>query len=149
MAKNTGVRWKGRPLEKDFAAAAGFLSLIYPTARGHRLLAALRRATMVRHPAKDLLRASRLPLLPSDEWHVETDLRRIRKGKALSPVLLIRGTSRAVSRWWWPTAIIASAPFATTTRLPRSPVSSSGTECEQAAIRRLGGGPHMAPSLAA
>ena len=91
MAKNTGLRWRGRPLEKDFAAAAGFLSLIYPTARGHRLLAALRRATMVRHPAKDLLRASRLPLLPSDEWHVEMDLRRIRKGKALSPVLLIRG----------------------------------------------------------
>ena len=43
--------------------------------------------------AKDLLRASRLPLLPRDNLHVAGDLKKIRKGKALSPVLLVRGNA--------------------------------------------------------
>jgi hypothetical protein len=38
-----------------------------------------------------LLRAARLPLLPSDESHVSEDLKRIQKAKALAPVLLVRG----------------------------------------------------------
>jgi hypothetical protein len=37
------------------------------------------------------LRAPRLPLLPSDESHVEDDLKRIQKGKALAPVMHVRG----------------------------------------------------------
>lgn len=50
-----------------------------------------------RYTAKDPLRASALPLLPRDESHVEGDLKRISKGKPLSPVLLIQGDmSKAV-----------------------------------------------------
>ncbi len=41
--------------------------------------------------SRHLLRAARLPLLPSDESHVDEDLKRIHKGKALAPVLLVRG----------------------------------------------------------
>jgi hypothetical protein len=41
--------------------------------------------------AKDVLRASRLPLLPPDELHVAEDLKRIRKGKRLAPVIFIQG----------------------------------------------------------
>ena len=52
--------------------------------------ARLRNAKLVGRAAKDLLRAARLPLLPSDESHVEADLKRIHKGKALAPVLLVR-----------------------------------------------------------
>ena len=40
---------------------------------------------------EDLLRAAHLPLLPSDESHVDADLKRIHKGKALAPALLVRG----------------------------------------------------------
>jgi hypothetical protein len=64
---------------------------VYPPARAKRLVNALDRAKLGSHPAKDLLRASGLPLLPRDEPHVEADLKRIRKGKPLSPVLLIQG----------------------------------------------------------
>ena len=41
--------------------------------------------------AKDLLRASRLALLPVDNPHVAADLAKIKKGKQLSPILLVRG----------------------------------------------------------
>jgi hypothetical protein len=91
------VSWKKQPVEKDFAAATSFLSLIYPTARTQSLVRALRNARTVHHIAKDLLRASNLPLLSPDEPHVAQDLKRIRKGKPLSPVLLVRGDmSKAV-----------------------------------------------------
>jgi hypothetical protein len=85
------VSWKKQPVEKDFAAATSFLSLVYPPARTHSLVSALRTARTVHHIAKDLLRASNLPLLAPDEPHVAADLKRMRKGKSLSPVLLVRG----------------------------------------------------------
>jgi hypothetical protein len=85
------VSWNKQPVARDFAAALSYLSLICPTARVNTLVRALRNASTVNHVAKDLLRASSLPLLPADEPHVAADLKRIRKGKALSPVLLVRG----------------------------------------------------------
>jgi hypothetical protein len=90
MAKGA-VRWSGEPVPKDFEAALSFLSLVYPRARAAKLVRSLRRATKVTHAAKDLLRASGLPLLAPEEPHVAADLRRIRKGKSLSPVLLVQG----------------------------------------------------------
>lgn len=45
----------------------------------------------MRHAAKDLLRASDLPLLPRDESQVDHDLQRIHKAKPVSPVLLVQG----------------------------------------------------------
>ena len=83
--------WKNKPDVKDFEAAQCYLSLIYPAPQTKRLVHALRSAKTLEHTAKDLLRASALPLLPRDESHVEADLKRINKGKPLSPVLLIQG----------------------------------------------------------
>jgi hypothetical protein len=83
--------WKNKPDSEDFRAAQSYLSLIYPASRTQRLVRALRSANTVEHTAKDLLRASALPLLPRDESHVEADLKRINKGKPLAPVLLIEG----------------------------------------------------------
>lgn len=83
--------WKTRPAAKDFEAAQRYLWLLYPAAQTQRLLHGLRSARNVEHTAKDLLRASGLPLLPRDESHVKEDLKRLGKGKPLSPVLLVRG----------------------------------------------------------
>jgi hypothetical protein len=90
MAK-VSVRWKANPSARDLGAALRYLGLIYPAAVSRKLVSALRRARAVEHTAKDLLRASGLPLLPPDERHVAADLKRIRKDKILSPVLLIQG----------------------------------------------------------
>jgi hypothetical protein len=85
------LAWKKKPEAEDYRGALQFLLLIYPERTARRLLQAFTRARTVEHIAKDLLRASNLPLLPREETHVENDLSRIRKGKALAPVLLIRG----------------------------------------------------------
>jgi hypothetical protein len=51
----------------------------------------LRSAPIIERSAKDLLRAGDLPLLPADDPSVKEDLKRISKGKALEPVLLVAG----------------------------------------------------------
>jgi hypothetical protein len=83
--------WKKKPEAEDYQGALSFLLLIYPDAKAKRLLASFRKATSVEHAAKDLLRAANLPLLPREDSHVDADLTRIRKGKDLAPVLLVRG----------------------------------------------------------
>ena len=89
MAK---VDWKTAPEPHDYPAAADYLSLLVDDARTvERVVAALEQAEVVHYKAKDILRAAQLPLLPAGNPHVAADLRKIRKGKSLSPVLLIRG----------------------------------------------------------
>jgi hypothetical protein len=90
MAKHTAI-WKKQPSKEEFEAALNYLSLQLPTAKAQKLVGAARRIRPSQRIAKDILRASRLPLLPSDEHHVAEDLKKIRKGKALSPVILIQG----------------------------------------------------------
>jgi hypothetical protein len=85
--------WKKDPEAHDFPAAQDYLELVLEPAAAKKCVAALRRAKTVNKHAKDLLRASALPLLPKDNPHVASDLRKIRKGKALSPVLLVRGNA--------------------------------------------------------
>src|ERR1700755_2713614 len=90
MAKHTAT-WKKQPSKQDFAAAVNYLSLQLPTAKAHRAVSEARHIPATERIGKDVLRASRLPLLPTDERHVAEDLKKIRKGKALSPVILIQG----------------------------------------------------------
>jgi hypothetical protein len=85
------VRWEKKPDQKDYDAALNYLSLIYTTAHAGKMVKSLRKSKMTERAAKDLLRASGLPLLSRDEPHVSDDLTKIRKGKSLSPVLLIQG----------------------------------------------------------
>ena len=83
--------WKKLPEVEDYEAAVNFLSLIYPNGKYEKLLRALRKTKTVERAAKDLLRASGLPLLAREEPRVDRDLKKIHKGIRLAPVLLIRG----------------------------------------------------------
>jgi hypothetical protein len=85
------IVWKKKPDAEDFDGELNFLSLVLRCAQSEKLLRALRKASAIERAAKDLLRASNLPLLARDEPHVDEDLKRIHKGKPLPPVLLIRG----------------------------------------------------------
>ena len=49
------------------------------------------RHRVTQRKAKDLLRASRLELLPPDNVHVKKDLGKVDAGQLLSPILLVRG----------------------------------------------------------
>ena len=86
------VRWSHEPEAHDYPAAAAYLSLITDPASAENLAGELAVQPIVFHKAKDILRASRLPLLPSGDPYVAKDLKRVRKGKKLSPVLLVHGT---------------------------------------------------------
>ena len=85
------VRWKDEPDEHDYPAAASYLVLIEDPATVTLLVDALRTAPVERHKAKDILRASGLAHLPIDNVHVARDVDKVRSGRALSPVLLVRG----------------------------------------------------------
>jgi len=89
MAKQ--VEWKNEPDEHDYPAAASYLSLLARPALVDTVVAALKEAPIAHFHAKDILRAARLALLPTDNPHVASDLKTISKGRALSPVLLVRG----------------------------------------------------------
>lgn len=102
--ENAGVkshqpRWKSAPENHDFPAAAQYLSLFADESRVNALIEALRQAPTELRKAKDILRAARLPLLPVDNPHVASDLAKIKAGRELAPILLVRGdllTGRAL-----------------------------------------------------
>lgn len=84
--------WKVEPEDQDFPAARSYLSLLVGPAEAARLSDALEHSPVVQHyAAKDLLRASRLPLLAEVDVEVRNDLGKIKKGQKLSPVLLVYG----------------------------------------------------------
>jgi hypothetical protein len=90
MPKNEIV-WTRKSEDGDLEAALDFLSLVYTAARARALVKSLRSAPVIKRTAKDLLRASGLPLLPADETRVKGDLKKIAKRKSLAPVLLVTG----------------------------------------------------------
>lgn len=95
MAKNDDAEraatWLEEPQQRDFPAATAYLSLLAPAAEVQALVAALQQAPGTHQKAKDILRASRLALLPTSNVHVASDLKKVADGHPLSPVLLVRG----------------------------------------------------------
>ena len=88
----TSPIWKREPDKHDYPAAGHYLSLIADADVVAGLVRSLKKAPIVTYQAKDLLRASRLELLPSDDAHVREDLVKVMSGIKLSPVLVVRGS---------------------------------------------------------
>ena len=86
--------WKEAPDQHDYPAAEDYLSLLTTPAEAKRLARRLRTALIVHPKAKDLWRASGLPILAADNFHVAKDLKKVAQGTLLSPVLLVRGALR-------------------------------------------------------
>jgi hypothetical protein len=91
VAKAVSVTWADAPAQHDYPAAASFLLLTASAALVEDLTALLAQAPTVQQRAKDILRAARLALLPADDPEVAKDLKKIADGRALSPILLVRG----------------------------------------------------------
>ncbi|MEI7776147.1 MAG: hypothetical protein WCK17_15385 [Verrucomicrobiota bacterium] len=92
MAKQqeSEVKWLKEVEEHNFPAAESYLSLLYPKVEAQRLVTKLRNVELTEFKAKDIFRASQLSLLGVSNFHVERDRKKIRKGVALSPILLVR-----------------------------------------------------------
>ena len=87
--------WKTDPDPHDFPAAGDYLSLLLTKTETAAAVQKLKAAPLTRSKAEDLLRASRLDLLPADDPEVVRDLKKVRKGELLSPILLVRGRARS------------------------------------------------------
>ncbi len=91
MKKKLSPHWKKDSDKHDYSAAANFLTLLMEPDRAKEIAARFKKTPVSTFLVKDLLRASRLPLLPTDNFHVKKDLRKVKEGSLLSPVLLVRG----------------------------------------------------------
>jgi hypothetical protein len=84
--------WKDEPEDEDFPSARSYLTLLVGLDAATKLAKALRKQKVMAHfAAKDILRASGLPLLAADDSEVSSDLEKIKSGTKLSPVLLVEG----------------------------------------------------------
>ena len=90
MADEPHILWLPEPEPHNYPAALSYLSLLYEPKTARSFVEKLRRVKVTNFKAKDIFRASRLSLLGVSNSHVKRDQKKIAKGKALSPILLVR-----------------------------------------------------------
>ena len=87
------IKWLAKPENHDYQAAEDYLSLIMSPkkAADYRQQLSAAAGNITHRKAKDILRASQLALLDQQNKHVAADLLKVSSGRALSPILLLRG----------------------------------------------------------
>ncbi|MGC8751342.1 hypothetical protein [Hydrotalea sp.] len=88
--------WLSNPEPHDFPAATDYLELIFPITKAKQLTTQLKQAKTISKKAKDILRAAQLPLLPADNIHVKENIKKVKKGGKLSPILMVRGNEKLI-----------------------------------------------------
>lgn len=88
--------WLSDPEDHDFPAATDYLELLFTDEESKIFTDRLRKAKTIVKKAKDILRASSLPLLPQDNIHVKQNLKKVKKGNKLSPILLVRKDNKLI-----------------------------------------------------
>ena len=89
MNRKSKIQWLREPQKHDYAAAESYLSLTFEPDAAKKIVRGLETATVSEFAAKDIFRASWLPLLTSDS-HVEKDRAKIILSEKISPILLVR-----------------------------------------------------------
>jgi hypothetical protein len=84
------IHWLGAPEKQDYPAALSYLTLLFGRKVAAAYVKALAGAPVTSFKSKDIFRASGLSLLGISNRHVQRDRRKIRSGKGLSPLLLVR-----------------------------------------------------------
>ena len=93
MGKQIEIEWLPEPGENNYPAAESYLSLIYDDKTAEAVVSKLKTAPVSTFAAKDIFRASGLSLLGISNSQVEKDREKIKDGKSLSPILLVRDSS--------------------------------------------------------
>ena len=84
------IRWLDDVVDKDYDAAYEYLSLRMDEQRASRLeIDLFDQKKILYRRANDILRACEYNPLPLDDPGVERTLKKVKKGKALSPVLIV------------------------------------------------------------
>jgi hypothetical protein len=82
--------WLNDPEPHDYPAAIDYLELLFSPDEAGIMVSNLQNAITIKKKAKDILRASRLSLLPKNDAEVKNAIKKVGKGKKLSPVLLVK-----------------------------------------------------------
>ena len=90
MSGSIKIKWLNKPEEHDYPATFSYLSLLYDEKKAAAFVSKLKRAPTSEFKAKDIFRASGLPLLGISNEHFKRDEKKIEAGKELSPLLLVR-----------------------------------------------------------
>jgi len=93
MPKKTKITWLRKADKQDYAAALSYLSLVYKPGKAMAQVDKLKRASLSKFKPQDIFRASRLSLLGVSNSHVKKDKQKIKSGRALSPLLLVRDSA--------------------------------------------------------
>lgn len=88
--------WLADPEAHDFPAAADYLELLFSIDEARTYVSNLQNAITIKKKAKDILRASRLSLLSKNDEEVKNAIKKINKGKLLSPVLLVKSGHKLI-----------------------------------------------------
>ncbi|WBV58148.1 hypothetical protein PFY10_06790 [Chryseobacterium daecheongense] len=88
--------WIKEPEEHDFPAAQDYLELLFEPELAKKTVDKLKKVPTITKKSKDILRASKLPLLPESNIHVKENLKKVQKNKKLSPILLVRGQNELI-----------------------------------------------------
>jgi hypothetical protein len=84
------IVWLKEPADHNYPSAVSYLSLIVDEKKATLVVDRLKRANICTFKARDIFRASGLPLLGISQHQIDHNLKKIKKNEALSPILLIR-----------------------------------------------------------
>jgi len=90
MGDSTDIKWLPEPEDKNYPAAQSYLGLLHTETETIGLVKKLKDAKVSQFKAKDIFRAAGLSLLGLSNFHVDKDQKKIKEGKPLSPLLLVR-----------------------------------------------------------
>jgi hypothetical protein len=89
------IKWREEVAEHDYAAAEAYLSLKLEDDALEKAVKRLRKASLTKRRANDILRAAGLTAAPLDDPGVMKDLVKVIEGEHLSPVLVLSGDGGA------------------------------------------------------
>lgn len=84
------VQWLDDAVDDDYTAAAHYLSLLDSQKNVDKVVAEMREAPITEFKATDLLRAAQLTVPKSDDRPTREQIKKIKNGERISPVLLMR-----------------------------------------------------------
>jgi len=88
--------WLNDPEPQDYPAAIDYLELLFSVEETKVLVNKLQHALTIKKKAKDILRASQLPLLPKNDNDVKDVIKKISKSKKISPVFLVKYNQKLI-----------------------------------------------------
>lgn len=87
------IKWFKKVDKNDYPAAYSYLNLIYSDKTCTELIDKLKTSEICNFKSKDIFRASGLSLLGINNTQVQKNLNKIKKGKKLFPILLVRDST--------------------------------------------------------